>query len=389
MTNAPPFSLCEGGRFHAALTRAGLAGGPRGRIILVGVLLALGWLPLLLLSAAGGTALRGVDHPFLTDLGAWVRFVIVIPILVFAEPMADRVLGLVVQLYRRSGLVRDADLPTFDSAVDRAMRRATSDTAELLLLLTALTFPHLLVASLPHLPAGTAWFGTAIDGQVRISAAGRWYAWVALPLVQFLLLRWFWRIGAWWQLAWRVSKLDLSWAAAHPDAAGGLGFFVWSPRAFRSVFVGLSTLAAAAASNQIQFGGRSLTDARTGILALIVCECLLLLAPQFFFMKALLRARYAALVGYGLTATAMTREFERRVMDPEASRGTELLDSPRSSAMIDYASTYGLVTAMRTTGISLREILAIVVPIAAPFAPLLLYEYSLKQIVQEVLQLVR
>ena len=389
MIDVPAFSLCEGGRLHAALTKSGLSGGARSRLLLVGLLLALGWLPLVILSAVHGTLLGAADHPFLTDLGAWARFLVVIPVMVFAEPATDRVLGVVVHLFRRTGLVREADLPAFEARVARAQRWATSDTVELVLLLTALTLPHFLMAALPHLGAEAAWFGTVVDGRADITAAGRWYAWVSLPLVQFLMLRWLWRIIVWWGLVWRIARLDLAWVASHPDGAGGLGFLAWSPQAFRTVFFGFSALAATTISNRIQYAGESLMDARGPVIAFIVCECLLLLAPQFFFVGSLVKARYAALAGYGLTGFAMTRAFDRQWTAPPPANGADLLDSPHSSALIDYVSMYGQVRAMRPLAISLREVVAILLPMLAPFAPLLLYEYSLKEILQAVLQLVR
>ncbi len=388
MSSVPPFSLCEGGRFHGVLSKAGLTGGVRGRLILVALLLAVGWLPLILLTAAAGTLTGGVDHPLLADLGAWARALIVLPILVFAEPAADQLLGIVVELLRRTGLVRDRDLPAFEESVGRAQRRATSDSVEVILLLTALALPHLLAATLPHLATGTAWFVTGVAGEPAVSAAGRWYTWVALPLVQFLLLRWLWRIISWWGLVWRVSKLDLAWVGAHPDSAGGLGFLAWSPRAFRSVFVGLSALAAASVSNQIQFGGQTLLDARGPILAFLLLELVLLLGPQFFFLGSLVRTRYAALMRYGLTASAMTRAFEHTLPTSSATEGAELLTSPAPSAVADYASVYGLANAMRPAAISLREVVGLILPLAAPFAPLLLYQYSPKEILQQVLQLI-
>jgi len=389
MTTVPAFSLCEGGRFHDVLSKSGLTGGAGGRGRLVGLLLAVGWLPLVILSATDGTLLGDVHHPFFSDLGAWARFFVVIPIMVFAEPMADRVLGAVVELFRQAGLIRKADLPAFEAAVSSAQRWATSDAVEAALLLTALALPHILLGGLPHLAGEASWFGSVVDGQAHITAAGRWYAWVSLPFVQFLLLRWLWRILAWWMLVWRISKLDLAWVAAHPDGAGGLGFLAWSPRAFRTVFVGFSALAASTVSNRIQYGGETLTDLRGPVIGFIVLECLLLLAPQFFFVGGLVKARYTALAGYGLTAFKMTREFDRHWTAPPPANGADLMNSPHSSAMIDYASTYGLVKSMRPMAVSLREVAAILLPTVAPFAPLLLYQYSIKEILQGVLQLVR
>jgi hypothetical protein len=353
------------------------------------MLLVVGWLPLIFISAAAGTAVGGVDHPLIKDLGAWARCLVVVPIMVFAEPMADRILGIVIDLFRQTGLVREADRPAFEAAVGRATQMATHDGVELVLLLIAAALPHLLVASLPRLSTGTAWFGTVVGGELQITSAGRWYAWVSLPLVQFLLFRWLWRIFAWWKFLWRISKLDLAWAAAHPDGAGGLGFLAWSPRAFRSVCFGFSALAASTVSNQLQYGGESLVNFRSPVIAFILCEVLLLLAPQFFFAGGLIKARFAALAKYGLAGSGMVREFDRHWMAPAASRGAELLDSPQSSTMIDFASTYGTVRAMRPVAITVREVAAILLPVAAPFAPLLLYQYSIKDILQQVVRLVR
>ena len=389
MTTVPAFSLSEGGRLHATLAKLGLVGGARGRLILIGVLLAVGWAPLAYLTATAGTAVGGVDHPLIRDLGAWARCLIVVPILIFAEPVADRVLGAVVELFRRTGLVREQDQPAFEAAVEKAIRGATSDGVEIVLFLAAVALPHLFVASLPSLSAGTSWFGTVAGGEFQITAAGRWYAWVSLPLVQFLLFRWLWRIIAWWMLLWRISKLDLAWLPAHPDGAGGLGFLAWSPRAFRTVFFGISALAASTVSNRLQYGGESLVDARGPIMAFMVCEVLLLLAPQFFFAGSLVKARFSALAGYSLAAFEMTREFNAQWIGPGARRDAKLLDSPQSSAMIDFASTYGIVKAMRPVAISLREVFAILLPVAAPFAPLLLYQYSITEILETVLKLVR
>lgn len=391
VTDVAAFSLCEGGRLlHAVLTKSGLRGGKRGRLLLVGLLLVISWLPLVIFSAAGGALFGGVDHPFVGDMGAWARFFVSIPIMILAEPVADRILGMVVELFRRSGLVREADRPAFEAAVARAQRWATSDGIELALLLTALAVPHLLnYASLPRLAGESAWFGAVVDGREVITAAGRWYGWVSLPLVQFLMLRWLWRIIAWWGLVWRVSRLDLACVAAHPDGAGGLGFLAWSPLAFRTVLLGFSAMAATTVSNRIQYGGESLADARGPIIAFIVLECLLLLAPQFFFVRDLVKARYTALAGYGLTGVKMTREFDRHWTAPPPANAADLLDSQQSSALADYSSMFLQVRSMRPVGSSVREVAGILLPVAAPFAPLLLYQYSLKEILQGVVQLVR
>lgn len=390
MAEGMAFSICEGGRFHDTLRKAGLTGGPRGRLGFVLLLIAIGLLPLVILSGMAGTAFGGAGRPLFHDLAPWIRYLVVLPILVLAEPFTDRFVGLVVDTFRRAGIVREPDVPVFETAVERATRTATSDTVELILLVAALSLPHLAAASLPRTAIGAGWHGTIAEGVVAFSAAGRWYAWVSLPLVEFLLLRWFWRVFAWGRLLWRLSRLDLALAPAHPDRAAGLGFLALSARAFLPLCIGLSMLAATGLSKLIQSREASLMGMRGPVIALIVVECLLLLAPQCFFAGALLKAKNRALIGYGLAATAMTREFGRHWTDQGPPKGVELLGSAEPSAMIDYASTYGLVQGIQPIpGLSLRQVLGIVLLLATPFAPLLLYEYSVKEILQQLLQLVR
>lgn len=191
----------------------------------------------------------------------------------------------------------------------------------------------------------------------------------------------------WWGLLWRTSKLDLVVLAGHPDRAGGFSLLALAPRAFLPVFVGVSALSAAGMSNRIQFAGWRLAGLRGPIAAFVICELLLLLAPQLFFLRVLRKARYRALIGYNLAGSAMTRGFEDRWTDPSVPRGAQLLDSQHPGAMTDYASMYGLVSAMSPVGISLRELIAIALTLTAPFAPLLLFQYSLKEILSTVLGL--
>jgi hypothetical protein len=392
MTATPPqrshFSLCEGGRFHAGLVRLGLAGHARGRLVLGAAILALGWLPLVVLTGLAGTATAGVSLPLLRDLGPWVRFFVVVPLLIAAEPFADRTLGVMVDALRAAP-VPEAHRARFEQLVARAQSRATSDTAELVILVLALAVPHLVAQAAPHGDAVSTWFAAPEALGLDLSAAGRWYAWASLPLVQFLFLRWGWRIVAWGLLLWGVARLPLAVRPAHPDRAGGIGFLALAPSAFVPVFVALSALGAVAVASQIRFGGRTLTDVRVEVIALVVLEAAVLLVPQLFFVPMLAKARKRALLAYAAAGTAMARRFDAEWTEASGADRGGLLESPHSSAMIDFAGTYGLVEAMRPAGISLREVVRIVIPLAVPFLPLLLFQYSVKEILQGVLQMVR
>ena len=47
---------------------------------------------------------------------------------------------------------------------------------------------------------------------------------MSLPIFQFLLCRWYFRLFIWARFLWQVSRIDLSLVPTHPDRVGGLGF---------------------------------------------------------------------------------------------------------------------------------------------------------------------
>src|ERR1700753_3233068 len=83
----PPFLLMEGGPFFNLQRRVGLIQGRAPLTIRNAVLSALfTWVPLLFLSAMQGTAFgHAVRVPFLSDFGAYTRFLFAVPLLLAAE----------------------------------------------------------------------------------------------------------------------------------------------------------------------------------------------------------------------------------------------------------------------------------------------------------------
>jgi hypothetical protein len=54
--------------------------------------------------------------------------------------------------------------------------------------------------------------------------AGLWYHCIAVPILQFFMFRWLWRLFIWTLFLRDLSRLDLDLVATHPDRAAGLGF---------------------------------------------------------------------------------------------------------------------------------------------------------------------
>jgi hypothetical protein len=69
-----------------------------------------------------------------------------------------------------------------------------------------------------------------------------WYALVALPIFQFLIFRWIYRMAVWSRILWKVSRLNLLLTPTHPDAAGGLAFVGKSLISFGVILFALSAV---------------------------------------------------------------------------------------------------------------------------------------------------
>jgi hypothetical protein len=300
------------------------------------------------------------------------------------EPFADWVLGSVISNFR-SDLVPDTHRHAFEADVATTHRLATSSAALLIMAVIAFSLPHVLASAAVRFVSDTTTWVTNLSGGEGLSAAGRWYTWVSIPLVQLLLLRWAWRIVLWWRLLWRTSRMPLTITPGHPDRMGGLEIVTYAPLAFVGVLSALSALAAAGSANAIALNQMRLVDLQAPIAAFVILELLVLLTPQLFFIPAAERARLGSLLGFASVGRATTQAFARNWTDnPTSDRAGEFLESAQASAMADYGATYAVVREMRPAGLSLRRTIRFALALLAPFTPLLLFEYSLRDILRQV-----
>ena len=117
-------SLVAGGPLFRLWRRAHLAGDAlehvRRRVL---VLVALTWLPLLLLSVFQGRAWGGdVKLPFLYDIETHLRLLVTLPLLIVAELQVHRRLPPIVRRFIDHGLIAGASRAKFDAAIASALR---------------------------------------------------------------------------------------------------------------------------------------------------------------------------------------------------------------------------------------------------------------------------
>ena len=128
------FSLVLGGPLYQLLFKAKLMRPPLAllhrRMLVIPVL---AWLPLLFLTLIEGTAIAGVGVPFLSDIESYVRFLLAMPILLFAEVTVDRQLREVIFQLRTRGVVPADSVSQFEEAIAATARLRTSTPIEIAL----------------------------------------------------------------------------------------------------------------------------------------------------------------------------------------------------------------------------------------------------------------
>jgi hypothetical protein len=169
------------------------------------ILMVLIWIPLLVLCLIEGQAFRGVELPFFHDLAAQTRFLIAVPLLVLADIPVGVRLRQVVYHFLDARLVRDEELAKFEQIVMDTVRFRDARAAEMMVLLLAYVGTYNAVSGF-SLQTGSTWFKS---GNV-LTSAGYWYALVALPIFQFLMYRWIYRMVVWSRFCGMLPNLTCS-----------------------------------------------------------------------------------------------------------------------------------------------------------------------------------
>lgn len=377
-----PFLLMEGGPLYRIEKRVGLvhANAPlTKRRALVAICLT--WLPLLIFTLLRGTALGGVKIPFLHDFSAYSRFLLGIPLLLLVELILAPRIAEAAEQFLRSGIVTEKDYKQFDAAVEDGLRLRDSVVAEILIAILAYAFTFMNYSTLAVHTA--TWYSLARpDGNYGLTGAGWWQLLICVPLLQFLILRWIWRIFLWFRFLGRVSKFDLRLFGTHPDSAGGLGFVGEAQRFFGLLFFSYSCAITGVLANELFYGGVQLQHLAPAIAAYAI-SCLLFTAlPLLVFTPRLLVTKRQSLHQYGALATAYTDSFQRRWIWGDNPEHEALLGTSDIQSLADLGNSFHIIQEMKPLPVAPKDLIKLIVMALLPMASLLLSVMSPKQLIQ-------
>lgn len=388
--NIGNFSLVAGGPLFQLLRRARLEDDAaqliRRRIV---AFVVLTWVPLLVAAAAEGLAWDGrVAVPFLRDAAVHARLLVALPLLIVAELVVHmRIRGVVEQFLERD-LIAEADMGRFEGAIHSAMRLRNPVTAEVLMIVLVY---GIAISGIWRQYIGleaATWYSPAVGPGADFSAAGWWLFYVSLPVFQFLLLRWYFRLFVWARFLWQVSRLDLRLLATHSDGVAGLAFLGSVSHAMAPLAAAHGALVAGVLADAIFHTGAKLDEFSIEVVMVVALMVCLVVGPLLVFAPQLSAAKRAASRSYGVLAQRLAREFDTKWQGGGAPAGEPFLGSPDISALTDYTSALNVVRTMQIVPFTRQALLQLAVATVLPITPLLLTIMPVEQLLKLLLGVV-
>lgn len=386
LRDAQNFSLVLGGPLFQLLRQMHLSDDAlmlvRQRVIVISLI---AWLPLLVLSAAEGHLLGGsLAVPFLLDMEVHIRILVAVPLLIVAELVVHRRLRPIAQTFLERNLIPETAMAQFDEAITSAFRLRNSVLAEVLLIASVYGVGVLIVwRHYTALDAAT-WYATPSAAGSKLSLAGIWYGYVSLPIFQFLLIRWYFRLFIWTRFLWQVSRIELSLIPTHPDRLGGLGFLSGTAYAFAALLVAHGAMVAAQLADRILFLGATLPEFKLEIGVMAIFLLCVVFGPLVVFAPQLAQAKRKGLREYGTLAERYVRDFDIKWLRGGAPSDEPLVGSADIQSLADLTNGYEVVRSMRIVPITRDAILQLGAAVLVPIVPLALTMMSLEDLAKQL-----
>lgn len=378
------FSLVLGGPFFQLLNRIHLTGKTLELAKLRTIVISLvAWLPLFLLSLAKGQAWgEGLNLPFIEDIEVHVRFLVAVPLMIIAELVIHQRMLMVVKQFHARNLIPESTEGQFSKAIASALRLRNAWIAEVFMVVIIYVIGYNVVWEKSIALETTTWYSEPAVGRSNLSLAGMWFRYVSLPLFQFLLLRWFYRIFIWARFLFQVSRIKLNLVATHPDGAGGLGFLANSVYAFMPLALVHGAILSGVISNHIFHEGASLLDFK--ILAAVVMIWVLCLAilPLFTFSSQLSDVKRLGGIAYGKLAAHFVQQFDNTYVKGAPAENAVIGKDIQSLA--DLSNSFNVVMRMQIVPITKNHIIMVMIVTAVPVLPLALTLMPLNELIKMI-----
>jgi len=376
----PAFFLVRGGPFERMLRRIGVIAGPgRGVALRVILLVLVTWVPLALTAFLERRMLEGdVLEPLMRHFAVHARFLLALPILIAAEPFAEKIISSVLQRFRTSGLLEGIDGPAFAAAL-RSAERVRDSRVQLLGLVFAYSAVARYFAGMEAIHDEISW-----SAQPGPGFGGWWYLLVSLPVYAAVVWLWLWRLLVTAVLMRSLARLPMRFVPTHPDRNGGAGFVAVVPGVFAPFVLALACVLAARLGHLYAYHELDLKTVVVFMgmfLAIAVPLCLspaLAWAPALSAVKKRARESYRDLVG------AVGRAVDDRWVRREAGE-SDMLEPAGVGVVADANALFEAVEKIRPFPVEKGTVTLLVLAGLVPFLPLLSREIPIAELLKRLL----
>jgi len=379
------FSLARSGRLHSVLRWLGFVDPSiRGYAKRSLALIAVTWLPLLLLSAFQGLAWgHRADMNFLEDFAMHLRFLVVMPMLIFAEYTVDYRLKELTAQFFKSGILGEKDFPAYEELQKKIKKLSDWVMADWLIL--AIVITNIVIRWIKNTQGISHWLINPDEQGDHISWAGFWFVSFCFPVIQYILLRWVWRWIIWVKYFIKISRMSLQLSSAHPDKAGGIGFLGVPPTPFLLVTLAMAILFSSVIAEKIFWFHERLPNYYSALVSFIVLSVVINVLPLIVFILPLARQRRRGIFKYSTLIKQHHSLFDEKWLD---KKNVEmLLGSQDASSTTDLNSTFDTVMSMRVFPFNLKTMVSTIVIAMLPMVPLLALEFDFVELLKKVMSM--
>jgi hypothetical protein len=351
---------------------------------------AITWVPLLCLSAIQGLLSgQSVTIPFLFDYATNIRFLITLPLLLYAQVVIDKRTKEAVRHFVDSGLISNDQLPAYEDVIQRTIRLRDSRVATVVLIVIAFAPSFLLRGLGVSGEAMTTWSKPALDtSAVAHSAAGYYAIAVSMPLFRLLLFRWLWLMAVWGTFLRRATRLPLRCVPTHPDGTGGLGFLGHTQLFFGPVVFAASAVVAGSFANLIFHQGNSVEALKFQMIAFCVFAVFVSISPLLLVTPRLFEIKEQGLYDYHTLGVDYTWQFDRKWIHREQLGKEELLGTSDIQSLADLSNSVTVARRMSVLLLDREILIGLAAPAVFPMLVLSATAVPLDELIKALMQLV-
>jgi hypothetical protein len=219
-----------------------------------------------------------------------------------------------------------------------------------------------------------------------LSRAGWWAACVSLPVAQFLLVRWYFRLFIWGRFLWQVSRLQLNLVPTHPDGVAGLHFLSMSRRAYTQVLLAQGAVLSGMIANRIFFAGANLMSFKVELIGTVAVMVLAILGPLLAFSPLLRTVSRQGLERFGRLGQQYAVDFDAKWLRGGTPEREQLVGTADIQSLADLRNSFLVVRDVESVPFTTKNVLSMAVTTLLPVAPLLLTMFSVEQLLERMLK---